>query len=261
MVRDIMLPLGAIGDRLPDSLMSAINWKEISLEPNSPLVRAAVRKDLESRRRPRCFDKRELVRRFVLGHSVLDVGVVAHSLEESEADHWLHGQIKGWARELVGVDILEAECAKLRARGYDVRSVDAAGEGNLGLRFERVVLGDVIEHVDNAVKLMKFAGRHLTPGGFVLVTTPNPWYLAHIYETICFGAHVGNVDHVSWIAPANVREVGYRAGLELLEYQHIQVPAGCGGWKLRILHCLRDLMMPEGEIFGHTYAYVFGANG
>jgi 2-polyprenyl-3-methyl-5-hydroxy-6-metoxy-1,4-benzoquinol methylase len=59
------------------------------------------------------------------------------------------------------LDILAPLVEELRGRGFNVRCVDATSDADLGERFEIVFAGDVIEHVDNAVALLRFAGRHL----------------------------------------------------------------------------------------------------
>jgi 2-polyprenyl-3-methyl-5-hydroxy-6-metoxy-1,4-benzoquinol methylase len=77
------------------------------------------------------------------------------------------------------------------------------------------MLGEIIEHVDDPVGLLRFARRHLNPAGRVLVTTPNPFYFAWPYESWREGVFVPNAEHVRWVSPAMVLEIGRRAGLSL----------------------------------------------
>ena len=55
------------------------------------------------------------------------------------------------------------------AKGFDFRHVDATSDVDLGDRFDRVFIGDVIEHVNDPVALLNFAKRHLQPNGRILV--------------------------------------------------------------------------------------------
>lgn len=233
------------------------DWTEISRDPIAAEVRRGIAEELRSRQRPRCFDKHTLVEDFVRDRSVLDVGVVAHAIEYVDSSEWMHGKIRRWAREVVGVDILESEVEELRRRGLDVRAVDATSDVDLGQRFERVVMGDLIEHVSDPVALLRFGARHLVPGGRILATTPNPFYFAWLYDSLRHGVHVANAEHVAWIGPTNALEIARRAGVVFAEYRLIQTPFAQGAGALRLLYGVRDALFREQEIFGHTYAFVF----
>src|SRR5688572_7261583 len=94
------------------------DWTKVSGDPTCPAVREALLAELRQVRRPATSsDKHQIIREFVEGRRVLDLGVVDHTADVSEKPHWLHGKIKGWAREVLGVDILEKEVALLKSRG------------------------------------------------------------------------------------------------------------------------------------------------
>ena len=61
---------------------------------------------------------------FVTGKSVLDLGCVRHSIEETEKPGWLHDEIRKVARRVVGVDYLEQPVLRLREKGYEVICAD-----------------------------------------------------------------------------------------------------------------------------------------
>ena len=71
----------------------------------------------------------------------------------------------------------------------------------------RVVIGDVIEHVNNPVRLLQFARRHLAPDGLVLVSTPNPYWIKHVL-TLC-ERNPGNKCRSHFLGIA-VRRIGNR---------------------------------------------------
>ena len=54
------------------------------------------------------------------GKSVLDIGVVNHTLDATDSPEWLHGNLRRSASKCLGVDVLESEIAKLRERGFNV---------------------------------------------------------------------------------------------------------------------------------------------
>lgn len=103
----------------------------------------------------------------------------------------------------------------LQSRGFNVRLFDATFSEFLGERFDVVFIGDVIEHINDTVKLLQFAKRHLNPGGRIIITTPNPFYIGYLYRILQKKTYIANADHVSWITPTNALEIGIRASLNL----------------------------------------------
>ena len=142
------------------------------------------------------------------------------------------------------------------ALGYDVRLMDATSDDDMGERFERVVIGDVIEHVDDQVKLLKFAARHLAPGGRILCTTPNPFYVGYFVEMFRHGMVIENAEHVGFITPSNALELAHRAGVRLDELHHF---GGGGNTFLRrsLISILKFTGLIRFEMFSRSYIYVF----
>ena len=230
-----------------------IDWTAISQNPVAPEVRGAIVSELFSRRR-RTTGSERFLQSFVSGMRVLDIGVVEHDISHIESPNWKHQKIHQWASHVLGIDIIPAAVELLNARGFNVRQMDATSEEDLGEKFDRVVIGDVIEHVNHPVDLLKFAARHLVPGGRILVSTPNPYWIAFIWGTIRDGTLVTNADHVSWVSPSAALEIGRRAGLDLHEYwllQGDQAPAK------RMLRRLVNRLFPNSEIFSSNFFYIF----
>ena len=233
-----------------------MHWRAIHENPNAADVRRFLRDTLRERKAGRVVDGTEFLREFVADRAVLDVGVVQHELSQVAEPHWKHGKIKSWARRCVGVDILPAEVAELNRRGFDVRCVDATSDVDLGERFERVFLGDVLEHVDGPVALLRFAERHLAPGGLVLCTTPNPFFIAYVIEGLRYGSYIPNAEHVGWITPTMALELAHRAKLELKEYRHVQGDGKTSARKA-LVQLLALLGVRDAEPFAPSFYYVF----
>lgn len=235
---------------------AVFDWTELDRNPISPIVRAALRQALRERRAGRLFNLDEFVRAFVSRRSVLDVGMVEHDITHINCDAWLHRKICNWARDTLGVDILSDELELLREQGYRVVQADATSEVDLGQRFERVFMGEIIEHVDKPVALLKFAARHIEPDGLILATTPNPFWIRWIWENAREGTLLSNAEHVSWVSPSMALELGRRAGLELQQYW-----LGQGHSRAllkRPLHVLRDLIFGKNsELFTAQFLYIW----
>jgi SAM-dependent methyltransferase len=205
-------------------MKAALDWTSVSDDPNSAAAKAAVREWLAQAKRLHLdCDVLGLAETLVRGKRVLDIGVVSHSARYFDQAGWRHGRIARAASYCLGLDILAPLVEELRGRGFNVRCVDATSDTDLGERFEIVFAGDVIEHVDNAVALLRFSGRHLAPGGRLYVTTPNPFSRKFFRQFRREGVMVTNLDHVAWISPTMALELGRRAGVRLEAY-HLAKP-------------------------------------
>lgn len=203
--------------------MSQIDWTAVSDDPNHHDAKVAVRNWLKTARRVHTeCELLDHIEKLVAGKRVLDIGVAAHAIRYVNQSGWRHGRIVKAAAYCLGIDILEPLVAELNARGFNVRCVDATSEVDLGQRFDVIFMGDVVEHVDNAVLLLKFAARHLAPDGRLYVTTPNPFSRKFFREFRRDGVVVVNLDHVAWITPTQAMELARRAGIALHAYHLVK---------------------------------------
>jgi len=154
--------------------------------------------------------------------NVLDVGVVNHIAESAEDPDWLHGRLLAVASRCFGVDIAAEGIRKLLEKGYNVALCDITSEQgeNITDRFDLIICGELIEHLGNPSRLFDAARRLLVPGGSLVLTTPNPFYLGRIFRHL-FNASCENVDHVTMLFASGVAELADRAGLELKSYRGI----------------------------------------
>lgn len=200
-----------------------MDWTTISDDPNHPQAKAAARRHLAAIRQ--VHDNIELINyieQLVRGQRVLDIGVVSHSARYFDQPGWRHGRIAQAASYCLGIDILEELLVELRQNGFNMRCADATSDLDLGERFDVVFIGDVLEHVDNPTALLRFAARHLAPGGSIYATTPNPFSRKFFRQFRREGVMVVNLDHVSWITPTLAMELARRAGITLAAYHLVK---------------------------------------
>lgn len=230
------------------------DWTKISDDPNSNKAKSIVHEWIKSARRLHAdTNLLGFIDFLVRGKRVLDIGVVSHSASYFDRPEWRHGHIHKAASYCVGIDILAHLVDDLNRRGFDVRCVDATSETDIGERFDVVFIGDVIEHVDNAVLLLRFAARHLLPGGRIYATTPNPFSRKFFRQFKRDGVMVVNLDHVAWVTPTQAMELGRRAGIQLLAY-HLIKPIH--PFVLRLKQLIGWRLEPVEYSF-HDYLYEF----
>jgi 2-polyprenyl-3-methyl-5-hydroxy-6-metoxy-1,4-benzoquinol methylase len=146
-------------------------------------------------------DRLDAVKPFFRGDSLLDVGCASRYGHPD----WLHGLIAKDTSDLVGIDINKAAVKKMNADGYDVRLADAR-DFDLGRKFDTVFAGEIIEHLDDIRGFLTSVKRHLNPGGRLVLTTPNPFYVgSFVYR---FGGHVQvHPQHTCWFCEDTLRRV------------------------------------------------------
>ena len=169
-------------------------------------------------------DKIAYLTDLVRGRRVLDVGCVSHFADAANDPRWLHKHLRSAAAECLGLDILADDVAALRARGVNAVVCDFTRE-TPGGRYEVVVIGDVIEHVDRPGDLLRNARDSLSEGGRVVVMSPNPYYLHRAWRFLT-GKFADSVDHVIFLYPAGLAEMAERNGLRLDRYRGVKVESG-----------------------------------
>lgn len=192
-------------------------------DPNNPEARLAASYKLKEIRQIHTnTDLIGFVLSQVAGKRVLDIGFACHTMKYADHSKWRHALISKVAEYTLGIDILAPMTQELTSRGYNVRCVDATSEEDLGERFDLVFIGDVLMHVENPSALLRFARRHCSPGGRILISTPNPFSRKFIRQFMREGVMVVCLDHVAWITPTHVMELARRTKLNLLAYHLIK---------------------------------------
>jgi 2-polyprenyl-3-methyl-5-hydroxy-6-metoxy-1,4-benzoquinol methylase len=230
------------------------HWSELSPNPISVEAMNHVRAVLRSKHIGALENIRAIWDGRIRGKSVLDIGVVEHSLDFVNRPGWKHRLLRDLAARIVGVDILADAAAELNRQGYDVRVCDATSDADLGERFDVVYIGDVIEHVKDPTRLLQFAGRHLKPDGEIIVTTPSPYWWRNILSMVSNDTYIGNVDHVCWIGPVHALELAHRSSLRLDSYYTIETDGNTG--LKQFAHGLIDRILGKHELFTWAYAYI-----
>lgn len=199
-------------------MVASLDWKQLTLNPVDLDTSERILRHLKSIRRLVSEDSLNFLNDSMKDKDVLDIGICEHDLSHMRHPSWRHASFRRSARRLVGIDIIEDLISLLKSEGYNAMLCDATSDTDLGERFDFIHLGDIIEHVDNPVALLRFAERHLRPDGKIIVSTPNPFYLGFVLRNWWRGTFIANFEHVSWITPSMALELGRRANLCLTGY-------------------------------------------
>jgi SAM-dependent methyltransferase len=159
--------------------------------------------------------RNQQILRFCREKFVLDLGCAGHDKFDKHMarDHWLHEQIRGVAKSVVGVDLDEQGVAFLRERGYDVlvgdleRLAELPDPGPIDV----ILAADVIEHVSNPGLFLDGAHRFFGPDTCMVLTTPNAFYWRNFVYTWQRRERV-RTDHMCWYSHNTLQQLLERHG-------------------------------------------------
>jgi len=166
--------------------------------------------------------------------SVLNVGAAGNaSVYLPDRPHlWLHTRLIDTAAEVIGLDIDPVEIGNAAEHGVVIEQGNCE-DAQLGRKFDMIVMLEVIEHVDNLATAIHNLLDHLTPGGELVMTTPNATHIGNIIDA--FRRRPANVfyQHVNLFTPEHFQAFCDRHDLNLMEAQYFTFDAN-GGLGMRI---------------------------
>ncbi len=160
----------------------------------------------------------------VKGPDILNLGCVGHSLPvgQKEKAHWLHSELteRFPGARVVGLDNDAINVDRMREMGFEAVRGDAhalAYEAS----FDTVVVGELIEHLQNPGECLEGCRKALKPGGRIILTTPNAFcamlglmYLKNFNRAF-------NAEHVLWFCPQTLYSLAERCGLRIVKFDFV----------------------------------------
>ena len=146
----------------------------------------------------------------VIGPRVLDIGYVGQMLRKG-ASNWLHDKLIHKGYDAWGIDISKDDVENDTKLGYPNLFVMNAENLDLPVRFNTIIAGEIIEHVNNPGKFLEKAYEHLEIGGRLILSTPQPFALLYIlYALYKYPKTCPTTEHTIWFCPQTFRELAQR---------------------------------------------------
>lgn len=188
-------------------------------------------------------DRMEVIARHLPSRAVLDVGCVdsrparegARTRIDRKPD-LLFQRIVQLNPDVLGVDIDATGVDRLIELGHQAACADVETM-DLRRRFDTIVAGEIIEHLENPGHFLRNMLRHLVDDGVLIVSTPNPFYAAQTWKIWRYGRPSIHEDHTCWFDPITLEQLLRRTGFTVVEAYWVQ-PSGLSFKSLR--HVLRS---------------------
>jgi 2-polyprenyl-3-methyl-5-hydroxy-6-metoxy-1,4-benzoquinol methylase len=158
------------------------------------------------------MDVREkLIIRYIKGKALLDMG------PGDTTYRFLHDFLKKNAKSVLGVELDRKRAIALTKKGYNIVQGNAETI-NLKKRFDVVIAGDLIEHLDNPGHFLDNASLHLKDDGVFIFNTPNIYAINYLLRGYFFLGNVKHFDeHTLGFTEQLLKELLRRHGLEAKE--------------------------------------------
>lgn len=179
--------------------------------------------------------KQPIILELCKGKSVLDVGCVGQDLDPS-SDSWLHARIKKTAARTVGCDINLEGIKQLNALGMNIITPEQLTEK--GELFDVIVMGDVIEHVNDPGAFLQFYSSFLNENGTIIVCTPNSFGIRYVLQVLFYGKPSTNSEHTLFLDPFVMLEMIQRIQLRPVDFKWLYEYQKPKNIKQRIIYAM-----------------------
>jgi hypothetical protein len=169
------------------------------------------------------YDRLQIIENLVAGRSVIHLGCVDHIPlldEKIKKNRWLHARICKTAKRCLGIDINEEGIRYIRdALGYtDVICADLTIhplEEILENQWDFLVLGEVLEHIQNPVMFLKKISEYYHNNVTCLIISV-PHAFSYLNITSAFlHKEIINSDHYYWFTPYTLAKIVMAAGMQV----------------------------------------------
>lgn len=195
-------------------------------------------------------DRFEILEQYVRGREVMDLGCVDARPARHDAKarieykvNLLHKRIAEINPDVLGVDIDPDGAAVLNSQGFNV-IVANVETMDLGRKFDTIVAGEIIEHLENPGAFLRNMRKHVKPDGVIIITTPNPFYAGSTWKIWRYGRPAVHEDHMGWQDPTTLGQLLRRTGFEPFDGYWVQPAASS------MLKTWKRVLRPY---FSHTF--------
>jgi SAM-dependent methyltransferase len=167
------------------------------------------------------------------GKTVMDVATGNGALAQRLIDHF----------QGIIIDCNDLDHNVMAVGVRNIFFTDLNSDFDFGHKYDIVLAVEIIEHLENPFQFLRSLQRHLNPGGFVILTTPNVdsffdrlWFFLKGYP-LYFGSCgiINSGGHITMCPEWLLRHIAEKQGMEFSLVSDYVDSRGLIGWKARLI--------------------------
>ncbi|MEE9525448.1 MAG: methyltransferase domain-containing protein, partial [Candidatus Woesearchaeota archaeon] len=175
--------------------------------------------------------RNNFILKYIKNKNVLDLGFLGEN--EKRLFSELHEFILDNSKSVLGVDIHQERISKLKEANYSVIDDDVIELKKIktkGTKFEVIIAGELIEHLDDPGKFLNNLKNVLDTNGLIIFTTPNIFSLRYILRHLIFGQENPywknrkeeiKYGHVTGFSKMLLKNLLLRKGFEIIDFSYV----------------------------------------
>lgn len=146
--------------------------------------------------------------------NILDIGCIDHKIENFNSENSLHHFLKNNSKKVLGMDYMRKEVNILKKKGHNIVYGNAE-KFKFKSKFDVIVAGELIEHLNNPGNFLLSAKNALTKNGSIFITTPNAFSLRNLVFSILLVDPPVNEEHTMYFDPMTLKRLVNNNGLKI----------------------------------------------
>lgn len=171
------------------------------------------------------IDKNTWIVNRAKGGKVLHVGCTDWPLTENRLKEGklLHNMLCAVSSQCIGIDLDDEGITQLRILmpGFEFHSLNAeqlcSAPELAGSRWDCIVAGDVVEHMNNPGLFFESAHQLLSDGGTLIVTVPVSFSAKRFFWMLFTGREQVHPDHTAYFSESTLTRIGERNDFKIEE--------------------------------------------
>jgi len=187
--------------------------------------------------------------------SVLHLGCSGSptTIARFKSDCLLHKNLLKVTKELYGIDIDKSSIEYLRNQGIEklfIANVERLEDIIFDKSFEVVLVGELMEHLDNVGLMLREVKKFLKPDGVLLISVPNAFAIKHILRAIV-RKDVSMPDHNYYFSYKTLRSLLKKYDFVIMSSATFYISEGDGYVKQRLLSKIANKIFKSLPFFNY----------
>lgn len=170
------------------------------------------------------------------GPRILNMGACGNTRPDGSGKaRFVQAALVDRGHSVLAADVDDAGLAWLDGLGFETVRMDAQAIPAAGEKFDSIVAGELIEHLENPGAFLTGCARRLKPNGRLVLSTPQPFSPVHFLHYLA-SPTIANLEHTCYFDRQTLEQLLARCGFVVEETRFVNdVRPESGNVKFRLL--------------------------